>query len=459
MFLVGFLKYGERTWSLMSARMDHLSKTMSPPEVDPDYIKFREMYTIKEDAGLPVDLVVEDDMTQAVLFNDDDNDDNEGTRYRWHFKEYWMILTNAHDLYQTFKRLIVDLTLTFPDLHRSQSILVKLNAEQAFRLVEIELSLIYEMLYIKAPVIHSTIGPYLRLFTFTSILTSFVLFIFTNKTHYREADVILTYVLSVGGLFLETVSIVLLISSDQALVKMEGLTCYKNLALPRLIISVFQILPDNLNKRWSGSMAQCNLILFWLSDKKWRRHGKKYAWLGEIVYEKLRPMNVIVPIDPKLKAFIFKELKTKLRTVDDWKDHKRSGHIRYAETCTEASWYFSGENINNNLLDWDVVCERLVKAPTSGRRGVTRDWSKSVLLDACNLAQSLNKEKEKWEIISAVWAEMLCHAASQCRGYRHAQRLSKGGEFLSFVWLLMAHLGIGDMYHREAKRVKLIIEK
>ncbi|KAK1273915.1 hypothetical protein QJS04_geneDACA007921 [Acorus gramineus] len=129
-------------------------------------------------------------------------------------------------------------------------------------------------------------------------------------------------------------------------------------------------------------------------------------------------MNDVVPIDLKLKAFIFKKLKTKLRTVYDWKDYKR------------------------------------------GRRGVTRDWSKSVLLDACSLAQSLNnKKKEKWKIISAVWAEMLCYAASQCRGYRHAQRLSKGGESFHLSGLLMAHLGIGDMYHREAHQFKLIVEK
>ncbi|KAK1296160.1 hypothetical protein QJS10_CPB15g01299 [Acorus calamus] len=74
-----------------------------------------------------------------------------------------------------------------------------------------------------------------------------------------------------------------------------------------------------------------------------------------------------------------------------------------------------------------MVCERLLKVDTSALKLVKGEWSMSVLFQACSLAQSLNNEKEKkWEIISAVWVEMLCHAARQCRGYQHAQRLSKG---------------------------------
>ncbi|KAK1273914.1 hypothetical protein QJS04_geneDACA007920 [Acorus gramineus] len=137
------------------------------------------------------------------------------------------------------------------------------------------------------------------------------------------------------------------------------------------------------------------------------------------------------------------------------------GHIRYADTCAEASRF-----VSEKYVDWKMVCERLLKVDTSALKQVKGDWSMSVLFHACRLAQSLNDEKEiskekKWEIISGVWVEMLCYAASQCRGYQHAQRLSKGGEFLSFVWLLMAHLGIGDMYRREAHRqaVKLIVQK
>ncbi|XP_043689400.1 uncharacterized protein LOC122640308 [Telopea speciosissima] len=72
------------------------------------------------------------------------------------------------------------------------------------------------------------------------------------------------------------------------------------------------------------------------------------------------------------------------------------------------------------------------------------DGSKSVLLEAHKLAKLLKsfEKEERWKIISGVWVEMLSYAASNCTGKHHAQRLSDGGEFLTKIWLLMAHLGM-----------------
>lgn len=36
---------------------------------------------------------------------------------------------------------------------------------------------------------------------------------------------------------------------------------------------------------------------------------------------------------------------------------------------------------------------------------------------------------------------MLFYSASMCRGYLHAKRLGEGGEFLSFVWLILSLKG------------------
>ncbi|KAI8025067.1 hypothetical protein LOK49_LG02G01024 [Camellia lanceoleosa] len=58
------------------------------------------------------------------------------------------------------------------------------------------------------------------------------------------------------------------------------------------------------------------------------------------------------------------------------------------------------------------------------------------------LARSLDeKGNSKWEIMSNMWVEMLCYAASCCSVEQHVQELRRGGQFLTHVWLLLMHSG------------------
>ncbi|KAL3720747.1 hypothetical protein ACJRO7_005541 [Eucalyptus globulus] len=96
------------------------------------------------------------------------------------------------------------------------------------------------------------------------------------------------------------------------------------------------------------------------------------------------------------------------------------------------------------------VCHLLFKVetqlPSTKIRG---GQSRSVLFDACRLASQLNRIESnsfsrKWGLISRVWAKFLIYAAYQSKGYEHSESLSRGGELISHVWLLMAHLGVAD---------------
>ncbi|KAK7854008.1 hypothetical protein CFP56_033783 [Quercus suber] len=99
---------------------------------------------------------------------------------------------------------------------------------------------------------------------------------------------------------------------------------------------------------------------------------------------------------------------------------------------------------------------------------VKGDRSKSVLFDACRLAKSLQSlatakewdSAKKWELICHVWVEMLSYAASHCQWNHHAQQLTQGGELLTHVWLLMAHLGITEQFQisQGHERAKLNVE-
>ena len=79
------------------------------------------------------------------------------------------------------------------------------------------------------------------------------------------------------------------------------------------------------------------------------------------------------------------------------------------------------------------------------------------LLEGANFAMKLQHwgreirwdVDEKWEMIGEVWMEMMTHAASHCSWKAHAQQLRHGGELLTHVALIMAHLGLSTKVGRE----------
>jgi len=56
-----------------------------------------------------------------------------------------------------------------------------------------------------------------------------------------------------------------------------------------------------------------------------------------------------------------------------------------------------------------------------------------------------------WRVIQGVWVEMLCFSAGRCRGYLHAKSLGKGGEYLSYVWLLLAYMGMETLAQEDTE--------
>ncbi|XP_038688689.1 uncharacterized protein LOC119987862 [Tripterygium wilfordii] len=123
-------------------------------------------------------------------------------------------------------------------------------------------------------------------------------------------------------------------------------------------------------------------------------------------------------------------------------------HIQ--DTCADAMRFFRERSISNTR----DACDALFQMDTGVPQSVG-DRSMSILFEACTIAkyiQSLETEKHwtnerKWEMVSHVWVEMLSYAASQCQWRNHAKLLTSGGELLTHVWLLMAHLGITEQLH------------
>ena len=135
--------------------------------------------------------------------------------------------------------------------------------------------------------------------------------------------------------------------------------------------------------------------------------------------------------------------------------------IRFQDTCAEAVEFFEERN---SISDVKQSCMTLLRVSTEiPPSEVKGDRSKSVLFDGCRLAkslQSLGNIERKWELISHVWVEILCYSAIKCRWSHHAQQFTRGGELLTHVWLLTAHLGITEQFQisKGHARARLIVQ-
>ncbi|KAJ1261828.1 hypothetical protein BS78_09G060200 [Paspalum vaginatum] len=93
--------------------------------------------------------------------------------------------------------------------------------------------------------------------------------------------------------------------------------------------------------------------------------------------------------------------------------------------------------------------------PKEGSKEESKRGSKENFIDDAwalsqellDLGKHLGQEK-MWDVIQGVWVEMLCFSASRCRGYLHAKALGSGGEFLSYVWLLLFCMGAETLTER-----------
>ncbi|XP_044390161.1 uncharacterized protein [Triticum aestivum] len=81
------------------------------------------------------------------------------------------------------------------------------------------------------------------------------------------------------------------------------------------------------------------------------------------------------------------------------------------------------------------------KNPATQERFIHDAWEISKVLLALG-------DEKMWEVIEGVWVEMLCFSASNCRGYLHAKSLGTGIELLTYVWLLLSHMGMETLPER-----------
>ncbi|OWM91324.1 hypothetical protein CDL15_Pgr000268 [Punica granatum] len=115
--------------------------------------------------------------------------------------------------------------------------------------------------------------------------------------------------------------------------------------------------------------------------------------------------------------------------------------VRFQDTCADAERFLKKTKLGKKEK-LRKACKKITNVDTHIKPVIIKgDECKPVLFDACSLAKKLRIQEDKWKIMIQAWIGMLCYATSHCRADSHVQTLSKGRELITFVWLLMVHLG------------------
>ncbi|XP_020174148.1 uncharacterized protein [Aegilops tauschii subsp. strangulata] len=247
MFTVGLVKYGERTWSLRCSTMESIgaSLKMKRPAIHKHYH--------------PQDGATEEEFH----------------------------LRRAHSLFHVCKRTMVDSSVVEEDsmdsldstdgLEEYTSKLIQ--GVELWTLMEIELSLMYDVLYTKAAVVHTFPGYLIRVLSPLTVATSLLLFRFTAKDDHTRSDVAITYVLLGGAVFMETTSLLNALASSWTFAFLSTTSWswlrYTTLCnerwdkLRRVIVRLHDLVKGRVagnsrykSRRWSYTIGQYNLLHF-----------------------------------------------------------------------------------------------------------------------------------------------------------------------------------------------------
>uniref|UniRef100_A0A453MXG3 DUF4220 domain-containing protein n=4 Tax=Triticinae TaxID=1648030 RepID=A0A453MXG3_AEGTS len=280
MFVVGVIKYAERVLALRLANIENLGTTLD----------------IREGEYGRLDRKGDMDAEQEVLLG-------------------------AHYLFSFCRSEFLDRVPTLGAYSAATAIKKSKHFNGGmymYGLVEVELSLLYDLLYTKAPMIHTWHGCCIRVVSSVATVAAFLLFQLGGRGAYNGVDIAITYVLLVGAIILEITSVLRALGSTWTCAFLHARKwdrCYGAVMCLRRSVKAAS------NRRWLQSIGQHNVLDFCVRDKtKLRDRIARATGLGTW-WKKLHYSSTI-PVTPELKELLMTQM---LKTMHDW----RKWNIRY----------------------------------------------------------------------------------------------------------------------------------
>ncbi|PPS08717.1 hypothetical protein GOBAR_AA11901 [Gossypium barbadense] len=504
LFIGGVLKYLERIWALRCANPKQLMKYF---------------YSAPKTENLSSSDSVRSEMREMIrtgLFDPSKKRDFIGNSMITSEVRFLRKVDSACDV---FKPLFTDLPFQISKEFHDE--MVYLNpgtrtAAEAFNFVKIELEFLYDLLYTKNPIQHRhhIVSLALRCFCFFSLLSVLVAFsVLYPENEDSTVDVVVTYMLLLGAVWLESYSFYMHIRSKWTILRYdvredkmrklyhrlvqnrlhvikskEGIRkmaqhdlleyCVKAKASQFAQILKFIDPGDLLQKFWYATWKEVDIelkkfIYNHLNEKrsKFEKGRFKLECLQKILAE--RGDNVLqekgFDLDDKdeywkLKTTDFPRqifvwhIATSLVYYNDLSKHRRSMLINLAwfSDIVNKETYQQTKRISpkkNMKVSMEKFSDALLSFEFNEFSEIGALWDG---IKFARQLQSLVREErwdheEKWKMISEVWMEMMIYGASRCTWEEHAQQLRHGGELLTHVALIMAHLGLTTQVQRFEK--------
>ncbi|KAF7143224.1 hypothetical protein RHSIM_Rhsim05G0218800 [Rhododendron simsii] len=489
--VAGFIKYGERTWVLLSVSRDKSG--------------------------------------EIVPFGNVGRGSNLGNNTTSEDENSIHVLRIAHGCVKAFKKFtqFYDMENEF-EWENDSTIGPNMDISLFWNAIEVEMGLMFDLLYTKAPINFSKGGWILRCITFSctvAVLIGLIVQLISTgeaREKWLKVDIAITGVLLVGALALEVYAIIsLYLFSDWAMLRLIKHNRAEQVIQFRKMKSWF-FLP----KQYRCKMVrQFDLLEFWLNIKPDEMVGRRILWslLGitrwaEEYFKDMKYAHKSAVIDRTLlfdpilhccRCLTSPDLHETRAVEEDplWKEFFHEPlelQIIYLHIVTEICYNLEmdthGASDQNNRdgavsqqhamppsdssSSWEENREQcrilsrymmyllvmrcsLLPVAVSGDLVSKRICylaraikDKQDVRAACQsllesdefgtgIMVSLVKSKEKderWEMLKLMWVRMLCNAASKGQKNEQFRQLSQGGEFLTFLWFFLPQ---SEMVHSD----------
>ncbi|KAK3156310.1 hypothetical protein QOZ80_2AG0105480 [Eleusine coracana subsp. coracana] len=270
------------------------------------------------------------------------------------------------------------------------------------KVVEMELSLMYDVIYTEATVIHTWGGYLIRLLSPVASATAASLFWGLEKDYFMTIDIIITYILLAVAMVLDVVWLVRTFGSTWAYAFLD--------ARPRTWL--YHVVLCSGRWRW----LRCIIISLDPSNLILRQDPGSYRrWSAKIGRYNL--LDECTRVRAGSKTGLWSRLLAKVESVES-SSSSRARKVKLAEILHKEKYY-------DSCLYWGNKRERLIS-----------DGAELAIL----LLDVGKSNMQKFlELFFDAWVDKLLYAATRCSRESHTKQLSRGGELATIVWIMTEH--------------------